>query len=249
MSRAFKRVIILIALIVISFLISDSLRKVAVDFSVSVVGFYDETKMSIGEFITEHFNQQDEIIALREENKRLSEEATLSIAFAGKLNDFLKEAELKSYDPQARLVRALSYVNLGDYNRIWIDFPEFDSSKIYGLLYQGYSAGIVVDNIGRPQAILQNDPKSSFSVYIGDSKIRGIAFGIKDHLEIRYIPLWTRPSVGDEVTTSGLDEIFFEGVGVGKVTDVIEEEGFFTAVVEPYANVEIPGFFHVIVRN
>lgn len=249
MSRTFKKILILISLVAISFIFSDSARKIAVSFSVSVVKLYDNTKNSISDFFTEHFNQRDEIRALREENKKLSEIVDISLPFAGKLNEFLKEEKIKIYEPKIKLVRALSYSNLGDYNKLWIDFEDFDKTKVYGLLYQGYSAGIVVENLDRPQAILQNDAKVTFSVFIGKNKIKGITFGVKDHIEVRYIPLWTKPAIDEEVVTSGLDEIFFEGTKVGKVTEVIEEEGFFTAIVKPYATPQVPSFFHIVINN
>ncbi|MDR0468248.1 MAG: rod shape-determining protein MreC [Campylobacteraceae bacterium] len=248
MNRTFKRIFIFILLIAISFAFSDSARKVVVGFSTSVVKFYDDKKNGIYDFFKEHFNQRDEIRFLREENKRLTEISYASVGFSEKLNSFLKEANVRAYEPQTKLVRVLSYSNLGDYNKFWIDFDDFNANKVYGLLYQGYSAGIVVENLGRPQAILQNDAKSTFSVYIGESKIRGITFGAKDHIEVKYIPLWTKPQIDEEVVTSGLDEIFFEGIKVGKVVEVVEDEGFFTAVVKPYIVPQIPGFFHVIIK-
>lgn len=249
MSKSLKRVLVLVLLIIISFMISDNARKIVTNLSIYLVGIYDDTKNSIHDLYVEHFDQRDEIRTLREENKKLNETAGLSIAFAEKLNGFLEEANLTIYEPRVKLVRVISYSTLGDYNKLWVDFEDFNKTKIYGLLYQGYSAGIVAESFDKPQVILQNDAKSTFSVYIGKEKINGITFGVKDHLEVRYIPLWTKPKVDDEVITSGLDDIFFEGVKVGKVVEVLEDGGFFTAVVEPYAVVEIPGFFHVIINN
>ncbi|MDR3346443.1 MAG: rod shape-determining protein MreC, partial [Campylobacteraceae bacterium] len=94
----------------------------------------------------------------------------------------------------------------------------------------------------------QYDPKSTFAVYLGSEKIKGIAFGAENSIEVRYIPLWTEPKVDDEVITSGLDNIFFEGVRVGKVTDVHKDESYFTAVVKPYAAISVPDFFHVVLQ-
>jgi len=48
--------------------------------------------------------------------------------------------------------------------------------------------------------------------------------------------------------TSGLDNIFFEGVKVGKVTKIIKEESYLSAEVQPYAKVPVPGFFHIITK-
>lgn len=55
-----------------------------------------------------------------------------------------------------------------------------------------------------------------------------------------------QPQVGDEVITSGLDGIFFEGIKVGVVTEVIEEESSKTVIVKPYSTHYIPSYMHVI---
>ncbi|MFV0482227.1 MAG: rod shape-determining protein MreC, partial [Campylobacteraceae bacterium] len=228
---------------------SDSFRKTIVGFSNSVVATYDDATSSVSNFINEHFDQRDEIRLLREENKKLNETAELSLAFASRLNAYLKEENLQEYNPKMKLVRALSYANFEDYNKVWLEFSGFDKDKIYGLTYQGYTIGIVVESLGKPLAILQEDPKSIFSVYVGAQKMKGVAFGLKDKIEIRYIPLWSKPSVGDEVYTSGLDDIFFEGLKVGNVSNVYEVDGYYTALVEPYAKVDVPSFFHVITKD
>jgi len=51
------------------------------------------------------------------------------------------------------------------------------------------------------------------------------------------------------VITSGLDGIFFQGVRVGKVIGVIVEESSKTLMVQPYVNLPIPTFLHVITKN
>lgn len=138
----------------------------------------------------------------------------------------------------------------GDYNKIWLDkFQDFNSSKIYGLIYQGKSAGIVVSKDDRPFALLQNDPKSIFAVYVGDEKIPGIAHGNKNGILIKFIPQWLHPKEGDEVYTSGLDGIFFSGISVGKVTKVIEESLYKSVEVEPYAKVTIPSYLYVVTKE
>jgi rod shape-determining protein MreC len=57
------------------------------------------------------------------------------------------------------------------------------------------------------------------------------------------------PQIGDKVVTSGLDGIFFAGVGVGVVREIIDEELSKTAVVEPYVKVSVPLYYHIITEN
>jgi len=221
-----------------------------------IVGFdnfilfkYLNIKKIISDKIDEHFSQQKMIIKLREENKKLEKSALLSIAFAGKLNDLLKDNNISSYKPDVKLIQAISYCKLNDYNKIWLDFKDFNKSKIYGLLYQGYGVGIVVQKDTHPQGLLLKDPNSIFSVYIGVDKIPGVLQGNKKDILVKYIPLWMKPKIGDEVVTSGMDGVFFEGARVGKVAKVIEEESSKTVIIKPYVDLVIPTYLHVITKN
>ena len=101
---------------------------------------------------------------------------------------------------------------------------------------------------GKSLGLLQGDSKCIFSVYIGDQKNPGVIFGNKSDMVVRYIPTWMNVKIGDEVYTSGLDNIFFEGVKVGKVTGVVKEEAYTSAIVQPYANISVPGYFHIITK-
>ncbi|MDR1614908.1 MAG: rod shape-determining protein MreC [Campylobacteraceae bacterium] len=246
MNNKIKFLSVIIILTVISINYANGLRGLASDISSFVVNIYINAKDGLANTIDEHFAQSEKIRELKAKNAELLELVQVSTAYTTKLNDMLKEANLSSYNVKTKVVRALSYAKLGDYNKVWIDFDGFDENKIYGLMYQGYTAGIVTANRGKALALLQQDPKSTFSVYMGADKIKGIAFGSGDKIEVHYIPLWSEPKVDDEVITSGLDNIFFEGLKVGKIVIVYKNESYFTAVVEPYARVEMPGFFHVI---
>lgn len=207
---------------------------------------YLDTKLFIEEKIDEHIGQKEEIKRLRAENILLQKSAVLSIAFAGKLNELLKEHNSAKYSPDVQLVKSIAYSNLNDYGKVWIEFDDFNKSKIYGLLHQGYAAGIVVENDGHPQGLLLSDPKAVFSVYVGEQKMQGVTQGNTKELLVRYISQWLQPQIGDEVTTSGLDEIFFEGIKVGVVTQVIEEESSKTAVVKPYVSQKVPAYMHIV---
>jgi rod shape-determining protein MreC len=239
-----KYIILVIVLAAVSINYADGLRGLARDLSAVVLKEYTDVRSGVESLIDQHFEQADEIEALKSRNAHLEEQVMSLSSYALKLDALLGEAKLGSFRPRTQLVRALSYASLGDYNRVWLDFEGFDATKIYGLIYQGYTAGIIAESGGRPLGLLQFDPKCTFSVAIGSERIKGIAFGADNRLEVRFIPLWTEPKEGDEVTTSGLDGIFFEGVKVGIVTEVHKDESYFTAVIKPYADIKIPSFFH-----
>ena len=212
----------------------------------AILAKYVEVKMDIEERISEHVSQKEEIARLKAENQNLQKSAVLSIAFAAKLNDILKEHKAKEYQPNVALVRTIGYANLNDYGKVWLDFEDFNSSRIYGLLSQGYVAGIVIANDGHPQGLMVSDPKAIFAVYVGNQKMQGVTQGNRKEILVRYISQWLQPQVGDEVVTSGLDGIFFEGIKVGVVTQVMEEESSKTVVVKPYIEPHIPSYMHVI---
>ena len=214
-----------------------------------VIEVYLDIKNSVEQIVNEHFAQQDEIKTLRVENKDLRNSAEVLSAFALKLNDILKLNNIDEYSPKVKLVRSVAYANLNDYYKVWIDYNDFNSSRIYGLLDKGNSAGIVIEKDGNPMALLLGDPKSIFSVVVGEDKIPGVVSGKRKEVFVKYIPLWMNPKVGDEVVTSGLDGIFFGGVRVGVVKKVIKEELSKTVIIEPYSKITVPSYYHIIEEN
>ena len=244
------KIIILLGIFVfVSFRYSTDARHIIGSVNTKILAYYVGITTKIQEKIDEHFSQQEEILRLKTENQTLQKSAVLSIAFASKLNDMLKENNSTGYYPQVKLIQSIGYSNLNDYGKVWLKFDDFNQSKIYGLLQQGYAAGIVVANDGHPQGLLLSDPKAIFAVYVGSQKMQGVAQGNNKEVLVRYISQWLQPQVGDEVITSGLDKIFFEGIKVGVVTQVIDEESSKTVVVKPYATSHVPAFMHVIIQN
>lgn len=198
--------------------------------------------------ISRHFFQADEITRLSDELQNYENNHLVMQQLASEINDLFMENKSKlKTDPKVELVRAISYETFGDFNRLWIDFKDYNSSKIYGLTYRERVAGIVVPKNNRPLALLNRDIKSSYAVHLGNQLAPGIAEGTngKDIL-VKYIPAWFEINEGDEVVTSGLDEIFFKGLKVGKVISSTKAHGYQTAVIEPYYNINNPSYFHII---
>jgi len=244
-----KFLFIIGAFIFVSLKYGGNVRGVFASAGNSTISTYLNLKKSFEDTLSEHFSQQSEIQRLRVENDNLKESAELLNAFAGKLNELLKSSESEEYKPKIELVQSISYSNLNDYYKVWIDYKDFNSSKIYGLLHQGNSAGIVVQSNGNPLALLLGDPKSIFSVSIGVEKIPGVVMGNREEVHVKYIPLWMNPKVGDEVVTSGMDGIFFSGVRVGVVVSVKKEELSKTAIIKPYTKINVPEYYHIVKQN
>lgn len=244
-----KFLLIIVCLGFITFYLSDYARSIVINSTNFVLSLYQDTRDFIIETIDEHFDQADEIRALREQNAELEHSATLLSAFAYKLDTLLSEQNSTRFNPDVKLVRAISYMNIGDHDKIWIDFDEFDENRIYGLISQGKTAGIVVNKDGNPLALLQTDPKSTFSVSIGEQQIAGIATGNGKNIVVKFIAQWLNPKIGDEVYTSGLDGIFFGGVPVGKISEVYEEELYKSAIVETDLKIQVPSYLYIVTNQ
>ena len=198
--------------------------------------------------IDKHFFQAEQITKLKDELQNYENNHLVMQQLASEINDLFSEnkSKLKS-DPRVELVRTISYEKFGNFNRLWIDIEEYNSSKIYGLTYKERVAGIVIPKNERPLALLNRDVKSTYAVHVGSKLAPGIAEGTNgENIIVKYIPAWFNIQKGDEVVTSGLDEIFFKGLKVGKVISSSKAHGYQTAEIEPYYIVNDPSYFHII---
>ena len=209
---------------------------------------YREITELISVNIDKHFLQASHITYLEEKLATYENNHLVMQQLASEVNDLfaINQSKLLT-DPKVQLVRVISYQKFGDLNRVWLDLDEYNSSKIYGLTYKELVAGIVIPKNNKPLGILNRDIKSSYAVYVGNNKAPGIAHGNSGkNLIVKFIPAWFNINEGDEVTTSGLDNIFFKGLKVGKVLSVTKSGGYQNAVIEPYFNANNPNYFHMI---
>ena len=198
--------------------------------------------------VQEHFFQVQHIEDLEKKLLQYEKNRLLLHQLAYDLKDLFREnnSSLKSH-PDVDLARTISYEKFGNLNRIWLEVDEYNSSKIYGLIYNELVAGIVIPKNGRAMAILNRDIKSSYAVYVGSKLAPGIAHGNNsENLVVKFIPAWFEIKEGDEVITSGLDKIFFKGLKVGRVISVTKSQGYQNAIIEPYYQSNNPNYFHVI---
>jgi len=193
-----------------------------------------------------HLKQAQKIEELEKRIKELEPTAMLSVSLAKRLEKLLKETNLSYHHPSLHLVKTLSFEKLGDFNSMWLDFKDFDKKKTYGLIYRGYTAGIVKEKDGNPLAVLELDPTVALSVYIGKYKTEGVIFGNNKNMIVKYIQKFNILKVGDEVVTSGKDGIFFEGAKIGKVVEIRERELYNEAVVEPFIKPSDARYFYAI---
>jgi rod shape-determining protein MreC len=209
---------------------------------------YHESVEYIENGFEKHFFQADEIAKLKEKLQKYQNNHLVMQQLASEVHELYEEnnSSLK-LDPRVELIRTISYEKFGDLNRIWLDIPDYNASKIYGLTYKELVAGIVIEKNGRALGLLNSDIQSSYAVSVGDANAPGIAHGNNsEYIVVRYIPAWYSIKKGDEVLTSGLDNIFFKGLKVGKVISVTSSQGYQNAVVEQYYKAKEPGYFHMI---
>lgn len=239
-------VLILSFLIFISFYYGGLIKKNVLFVNDFFVENFYNIKDYFYEKISVHFNQAEQIALLKEKNKELEKSSILVSALANNLNRLLEDKNTTQYFPRVSLVRAISYVEVNDYRKVWLDFNKMDENKNKGLIYQGYTAGIAVNKNGKTMALLQGDDQCVFSVYVGKNKLPGLVQGQNDELMVKFIPKWAKINIGDEILTSGLDNVFFAGTPVGIVEKIIDEDMYQSVVVKPYAKVNLPSYLYIV---
>lgn len=249
MKNKFYFVLLIAVFVAVSIYKGGVVKEIILSLNQFIVNSYVDFTTYAKNRINEHFRQVNEIQTLREQNVELERSATLLSTFADQLNSVMQDKNSSVYEPNIKLIKALSYVHISDYSKIWMKFDEFNSSKIYGLIYHGKTAGIVVSKNNLPMGILQSDPKCTFCVYIGSAKIPGVAVGNGKNMSINFIPSWLEPKIGDEVFTSGLDGVFFSAVPVGKIIEILDGDLYKSAIVEPYAKLSVPAYLYVVLKE
>jgi len=216
----------------------------------SLKSFYIQILDTIDTTIQEHFFQAENIRRLHYKLENCKKNTLLLQQYKSELTDLMRHNNANfAIHPHVKLVRSISYEKFGNMNRIWLDVTDYNASKIYGLVYKRYVAGIVIPKENMPLALLNRDQKSSYAVSVGEVKAPGIAHGNNGkNIIVTFIPTWYNINVGDEVVTSGLDNIFFRGLKVGKVLSLTTSEGYQKAVVKPYYNMQELNYFYMITQ-
>lgn len=243
-------------LFIILFLIVGLLYLFEVDkLIIKKFTFFNDLKLSyinkvigISTTVEKYFNQVKNIEQLRIENDELKEYKILYTATQRQLDtikEFVITMDVDETKPNINLAKVLSYINFNDFTKVWLDQKKEDDS-ILGLITEEYAAGIVINENGKSVALLNGNKECSYAVFIGEDKVPGIITSSKDgkNLHIKYIPIWADIKVGDEVITSGMDNIFFEGLKVGRIIEENELPDMQTAIIKPYANVLKKKYFY-----
>ena len=197
--------------------------------------------------ITSFFDQASKIKELTQENQELFKYKSLLTSTNSELSIIKFNMQtLNEHTQSLKIVKVLSYVNFNDFTKVWLDISKSDD-KILALVDGEFSAGIVIQKSNKAQALLNGHEKSNYSVYVGENKAPGIIHQNKHRalLTIKYIPIWINIQVGDEVVTSGMDNIFFEGLKVGKVVKIVKMQDQQEAYIKPYSKVLQKKYFYL----
>jgi len=216
----------------------------------NTIFIFNKTKETIQTYISNiqnsistHFNQATQIKLLREENQKYKN-------YIANTDILLQKCQLlqnfkKLHHTNITFTQTISYANLPDMTSIYIDYNKTISSP-QGLIYNNTTAGIVTKTIKNfSLAYLNNNPNTSYTVFIGKKKIPGVLFG-GDKMIIKFIPKYHKIKIGDLVITSGLDKIFYEGINVGKIISITQKTLYQQAIIEPFYNPLHPTFFYVV---
>ncbi|TKX32531.1 rod shape-determining protein MreC [Campylobacter aviculae] len=239
-------VLILFFLIFLSFYYGGLIKKNVLLVNDVVIEEFYGAKDFIVQTVSKHFNQVEQIEKLKARNQELEYMAALTTTFANQLNRILEDKNSTKYLPQVSLTRAISYVQLNDYKKLWLDFVKVPPNKNRGLIYQGYTAGIAINKDSRAMAILQGDEQCVFAVYIGKIKAPGLVQGENGKVMVKFIPKWAKINIGDEILTSGLDNIFFSDVPVGVVSKISDGDIYQSVEVKPYAQINISAYLYMV---
>ncbi len=228
----------------------------------SYINISEKANLNFDDYVTQGETNK----ALRSENRELLAQTLKYKAILKDLSEDIKLAKFNPYDTNDTIkivsTKTRGYSNLPNLTRIWIDFVpktkgEPNMPRIFGLIYplnnkiDSVACGIAVENQnGKFEAILNGDEKASYSVFVGKNRAPGIVYGsAQKYLIIKFIPTWIEIKEGDEVVTAGLDNIFFEGIKVGKVIKINADNTYNEAIVEGYYNPLAPTRFYVIEKG
>lgn len=202
----------------------------------SITNLYLNTIVITQESVNRYFNQItyiEQLLKLNEEYLQYKIKYNQLISS----NDTIQNKDLLGQDIKLQKISILKYKKLNDFSKVILTKKEDDNKTINALItYDGYSAGIAMNIDNDFIGYLNNNDKCNYAVYIGNKKATGITSGItKDGmLKIKYVPLWQDVSIGDEVITSGMDDIFPLGVKIGIVKKIKSIENTKTVYLQPY---------------
>jgi len=204
--------------------------------------YYLQKVANITYTVDKYFNQLNTIEQLKTQNDELKKYQLLHNQSKQKLEELsnISDNLKENSEHKASLVNVVSYENYNDYTKVILNHKKENSNISALITTDNFAAGIAIKDGEQTFGLLNGNKKCSYAVYIGDTKVPGIVNYSKSkqkYIFLNYIPIWQEINIGDEVITSGMDDVFYEGVKVGKVVEIEKFPTMQRAYVKPYANI------------
>lgn len=247
-----KRGTLILLILLILFIINTKYSGAVKSFFLDLINPIKNAYHNFSDMGDSYIHQHQLVLSLKEENNKLKKLLIEQSHYIKQLSDIyhlLPSLKRKPYK-SIYLVNTISYVKLNRLDEILLTTPKEllkSEKQLYGLIQEDVAAGIVQNIEGKFYAYLLSHPKCTFGVSIGQKRVPGIAQGDnKKGMIVKFIPRWSKVTIGDIVKTSGLDNIFFPDIPVGVVVDVQTLDQYKQAKIRIYANISKPETFFLI---
>jgi rod shape-determining protein MreC len=192
-----KKFFFLIITIEVVLYIFDIDRVIEKNFSIlskNLSTLYINSITTTKELFNKYINQLQYIKQLEYDNKNLINYKVLYTVAQNRLKELENKVDINNSNKLSfKKVKALSYYSFDTNSKVILDLNLNNQEDKIGALitYSGYSVGIVIKKGSLLVAILNNDQKCNYAVFIGKDRASGITTGMdKDGiLTIDYIPL------------------------------------------------------------
>jgi rod shape-determining protein MreC len=249
---------ILVIILVLLFLTIIATRKDEriADALLSVVNpikqIYTNITQEVEDKSQSYLYQKKHIQRLNKENKLLREHLLEQKHYIQQVKDLYKKIPSLERMPHnsIELVQTISYVKLNSFSQIILTKPEDLESEegiLYGLIQGNVVAGVAEIKNNNLYGSFTSNSKCRFSVFVGKENTPGVAIGLNTNkMVVKFIPKWSEIKKGDEVITSGIDNIFFANIPVGVVERVDVLSSYKVAYIKSYADILHPDYFYLI---
>jgi rod shape-determining protein MreC len=249
---------ILVAILVLLLLTILVTRKDdrIVDSLLSIVNpikqIYSNITQEVEDKSQSYLYQKEHIQELSRENKILRKHLLEQKHYIQQVKDLYKKIpSLERTPPQSvELVQTISYVKLNSFSQIILTKPkslESQEGVLFGLIQEDVVAGVAQIHNNNLYGSFTSNSKCRFSVFVGKNRAPGVAIGMNTQtMVVKFIPKWSDIKVGDEVITSGIDNIFFANIPVGVVKKIDILSSYKVAYIKSYADILHPDYFYLI---
>jgi len=248
-----RLVIIMILLLILTVLLTRNDEKI----TNTLLGMINPMKQNYKNFTQNledkshsYLFQQEFIEKLSKENRILRKRLLEQIHYIQQVKNIYTVLPKLSKLPikNISIIETISYVKLNSFSQIVLTKPlGLAKGKLYGFIQDKVVAGIAKVRNNQLYGYLTSDSKCRFSVFIGAENAPGIATGSNSNeMIIKFIPKWHHINIGDKVTTSGLDNIFFANIPVGQVTKIEMQSSYKIAHIKTYNDTYHPKTFFLI---